>query len=84
MIGYEWADWLERRCEEDEVKKVAVEMGGDGTPSPDGDPIAFPISAGMKFKQIQWIPCLNYTRGRRLLKNLIACSFAVITKEWVQ
>lgn len=63
------------------MKMIAVEMGGDSTPSPDGDPIAFPISAGMKFKQIQWIPCLNYTRGRRLSKNLIACSFAVITKE---
>lgn len=41
VIGAQWAQWLERKFEEEEVHQAVFDLEGDKAPDPDGFPLAF-------------------------------------------
>ena len=41
VIGEDWAQWLERKFEEEEVRQAIFNLAGDKAPGPDGFPMAF-------------------------------------------
>ena len=41
VIGAQWAQWLERKFEEEEVRRAVFDLAGDKAPGPDRFPLAF-------------------------------------------